>query len=374
MSFRFAIAFLTLVCATFARAESEVAPSPQERISCGEAYCIALETALKTMPDGLFPRFNTILQASRKPGRILVTFSSQWQSARKTFNPRGHVFAAVELDDSSGKVLSCTENHPDARYWLDERHPGKVVDWYSPPEMPEPLSDRDACKIVSRKFNELPIPSDRIGASVVRTNGLAIVTVVFEAIEGFRSRSEHVFTVDEKTRTILPDPELSDALDPGGPLSEKKALCIVSERLHGMWFGEKGHVATSVTNLPGRTRVVLSYRESGNQQSALREGTPLAVVEIDETTRKTIPSKGTLSDDKTIEIAKRYMSGRTPSPGCSFLVDHVGGITVVGFPRLIGLWGQRCDASQGDFPMEFDPTLWIHDATGEIIAGIEEPD
>ena len=374
MSFRLAITLLTLACATFARSESEVPSSSQVRISCGEAYRIALETALKTMPDGLFPRFNTILQASRKPGRILVTFSSRWQSTRKTFDPRGHVFAAVELDDSSGEVLSCTENHPDAKYWLDERNPGKVVDRYSPPEMPDPLSDRDACRIVSSKFNGLPIPSDGIGASVVRTNGMAIVTVVFEAIEGYRPRSEHVFTVDEKTRTILPDPELSDALDPGGPLSEKKALCIVSERLHGMWFGGKGNVATSVTNLPGRTRVVLTYRESGNQHSALREGTPLAVVEIDEATRKTIPSKGPLSDDKAIEIAKRFMSGRTPSEGCSFLVDHVGGITVVGFPRLLGLWGQRCDASQGDFPMEFDPTLWIHDATGEVIAGLEEPD
>ncbi len=105
---------------------------------------------------------------------------------------------------------------------------------------------------------------------------------------------------------------------------------------------------------------------SSLEMIAARDREFLASVHVNEKTRSVLPEKDPprLSDEKAVRLAKTTCRGRTPAPGCPFLVDHVAGITLVGFPRLLPYGGK----------LIFDPVLWFLDETGEVLTGIEEPD
>ncbi len=323
------------------------APSaPQESLTDVEAYFIALQASTNIV----FPNSRIILDAKRTDGRTIVTISCSHPSRREPFAVEGKALSVVEIDDESKTVLSGPEPPKGARAlpWYE-----KYPVWETEPVVPIP--DREAFRLASAALNNLGIPQPRVSATAVHSNGLTTVEVESEW-EGKTNRLGR-FVIDDAKRIILPDPELSDALDHGGPLSDAKAVCIALERLHSPPFRK---FENDVLRKPG-TAIVCLYRKSDDADRV-----PLAAIHVDEKTRSVLPEKDPprLSNEEAVRLAKAACRGRTPAPGCPFLVDHVAGVTLVGFPRLLPYGGD----------LIFDPVLWFLDETGEVLTGIEEPD
>lgn len=323
------------------------APSaPQESLTDVEAYFIALRASTNIV----FPNSRIILDAKRTSGRTIVTVSCSHPSRREPFAVEGKALSVVEIDDESKTVLSGPEPPKGARAlpWYE-----KYPVWETKPVVPIP--DREAFRLASAALNNLGIPQPGVSATAVHSNGLTTVEVESEW-NGKTNRLGR-FVIDDAKRVILPDPELSDALDRGGPLSDAKAVCIAMERLHSPPLRK---LETDVLRKPGTAVVCLFRKPEGGDREFL------ASVHVNEKTRSVLPEKDPprLSDEKAVRLAKTTCRGRTPAPGCPFLVDHVAGITLVGFPRLLPYGGK----------LIFDPVLWFLDETGEVLTGIEEPD
>lgn len=320
--------------------------TPQKCLTDAEAFFIALQASTNIV----FPNSRIILDAKRAAGRTVVTVSCSHPSRREPFAVEGKALSVVEIDDETKTVLSGPEPPKGARAlpWFE-----KYPVWETKPVVPIP--DRDAFRLASAALNNLGIPQPGITATAVHSNGLTIVEVESE----WKGKTNRLgrFVVDDANRTILPDPELSDALDRGGPLSDAKVLCIAMERLHSPPFLK---LETDVLRKPG-TAIVCLYRKPDGADRVL-----LVAIHVDEKTRSVLPQKDPprLSNEESVRLAKAACRGRTPAPDCPFLVDHVAGVTLVGFPRLLSYGGG----------LIFDPVLWFLDETGETLTGIEEPD
>ena len=146
------------------------------------------------------------------------------------------------------------------------------------------------------------------------------------------------------------------ATNPGMEQSDRQTIQMAIEGLHGipMW----GLSAVVANRRDGIACISISKATDIDNK-------PLAMIAIDEKSGRLIPdaTQTILSDDEAVRLAKGSRHGAKPAPGQPFLVDHISGITVVGFPS-------RPRASSA---IVFSPTVWIHDESRTVIASIEEP-